>query len=91
MGAAQSAGTQAAVTRVDTRVAMRGGSSPFHNHLDALSNCHGAFCQEYQRPLDQPLAWKGCGSSREWGAPLAADEKKRKEFERNGLKRDLSP
>jgi hypothetical protein len=33
-------------------------------------------------PIAKPLAWKGCGSSREWGAPLAAEEKKRKEFER---------
>jgi hypothetical protein len=43
---------------------------------------HAALCKEYQRPGEEPLAWKGCGSSREWGAPLAADEKKRKEFER---------
>jgi len=70
------------MTRVDTRVAMSCGSGPFYNPVDGLSNYHAAFCQQYSTTSRSAMAWKGCGSSREWGAPLAAEEKKRQEFER---------
>src|SRR5450631_1609560 len=67
---------------------LQGAAAPMSR---CSSNMHAASCKEYRRPLDQPLAWKGCGSSREWGAPLAAEEKKRKEFERYCKKRAPSP
>ena len=55
----------------------RGGDElrqrPSHNHWDARSTCQVASRQQYQHPGDEPLAWKGCGSSREWG-DLTANE-----------------
>jgi hypothetical protein len=48
-----------AATGIDARAANSGGSEPPHK----LPRC---ILQTISTPGEEPLAWKGCGSSREW-------------------------
>jgi hypothetical protein len=45
------------MTRVDIRVAMSGGSVPFHNYVDAFSHYHVVSRKQYERLSINP--WRG--------------------------------